>query len=150
MTQGKASSQDVVAGCLFLALGALLAGLATQYPLGEVSRMGPGFFPLAVGILLGLAGAGILLGGLLTDTPQIEGFALRPLVCAAASMIVFALMLNTAGLLAAIVLMVLIACAASSALRIWEAVLLALSLAIFSAGVFAYGLGLPYRIWPSL
>ena len=42
---------------LLLGLGAILQG--RNYSIGTLSRMGPGFFPVALGVILALAGVAI-------------------------------------------------------------------------------------------
>lgn len=52
--------QDFLAGLLFLAAGLGFGWVATRHPLGSAADMGPGYFPLLMGLLLGLLGALIL------------------------------------------------------------------------------------------
>lgn len=52
--------KDYYAGSLMVLIGLLAAGIGSTYRLGSLSRMGPGFFPLSVGVLLTLVGAGIV------------------------------------------------------------------------------------------
>jgi hypothetical protein len=49
--------QDFLAGLLFLAFGVGFGWAATRHPLGSAADMGPGYFPLLMGLLLGLLGA---------------------------------------------------------------------------------------------
>ncbi len=52
--------QDFLAGLLFLFFGVGFGWAATRHPLGSEADMGPGFFPLLMGLLLGLLGLLIL------------------------------------------------------------------------------------------
>lgn len=52
--------QDFLAGLFFLACGIGFGWAATRHPLGTAADMGPGYFPLLAGLLLGLLGALIL------------------------------------------------------------------------------------------
>jgi hypothetical protein len=52
--------QDFLAGLLFLAFGIGFGWAATRHPLGSTADMGPGYFPLLMGLLLGLLGVLIL------------------------------------------------------------------------------------------
>jgi Tripartite tricarboxylate transporter TctB family len=54
------SQKDFFAGLMFLVVGALFAIGATRYNVGTAARMGPGYFPLLLGILLAVLGAGII------------------------------------------------------------------------------------------
>jgi hypothetical protein len=54
------SQKDFFSGLMFLVVGALFAFGATKYNVGNAARMGPGYFPLLLGILLAVLGAGII------------------------------------------------------------------------------------------
>jgi hypothetical protein len=56
--------KDFLGGGLVLVLGAGAALQASQYPLGSLRRMGPGYFPLALGIILAVTGVLIMLTSL--------------------------------------------------------------------------------------
>lgn len=51
-----AARKDLLGGLLMFTLGAVTALEATSYNLGTLRRMGPGFFPLALGVLLAIVG----------------------------------------------------------------------------------------------
>ena len=53
------SQKDFFAGLAFLLIGVAFAWGATNYTVGEGARMGPGYFPLMLGIVL------IVLGGVI-------------------------------------------------------------------------------------
>ena len=49
------SQQDFFSGLMFTVVGAAFAYGATQYSIGTGARMGPGYFPMLLGIISGLA-----------------------------------------------------------------------------------------------
>ncbi len=51
------SPKDFLAGLLFIAVGIAAIVLATNYTLGTAARMGPGYFPRILGILMIALGA---------------------------------------------------------------------------------------------
>jgi hypothetical protein len=55
-------NKDYYGGALMLALGLGAVYQGLTYKVGTLSRMGPGFFPVALGALLALIGLGIVLG----------------------------------------------------------------------------------------
>lgn len=61
-------SKDLYGGALMIVLGAGAALGGAQYRIGTLGRMGPGFFPVTVGILLALVG---VLIALLANTPDV-------------------------------------------------------------------------------
>ncbi len=95
------SSQDFCTGCAFIAFGAATVVLASEYPLGSAARMGPGYFPTALGWLLAGIGVLVLLKSLASTRRRQRRaphpwLLLRLLLAVAA----FALLLNPLGLVA--------------------------------------------------
>src|SRR5512140_3156356 len=54
------SQKDFYSGLMFMAVGLAFAWGATTYTIGEGARMGAGYFPLMLGLLLAALGAFIL------------------------------------------------------------------------------------------
>ena len=50
------SQKDFFSGLLFMGAGVAFAWGASSYTLGTGARMGPGYFPLALGVLLAVLG----------------------------------------------------------------------------------------------
>lgn len=61
------SQKDFFSGLMFLVVGALFAVGAMKYNVGGAARMGPGYFPLLLGILLAVLGAGIIVYSMIHD-----------------------------------------------------------------------------------
>ena len=55
------SQKDFFSGLLFMAVGIAFAWGATNYSVGTGARMGPGYFPLILGICMAILG-GIIIG----------------------------------------------------------------------------------------
>ena len=68
---GKRAVTDILAGLIFVAFGLAFAITSLSYELGTPLRMGPGYFPLALGGIL------VLLGLLIVGKGFISGSALR-------------------------------------------------------------------------
>ena len=68
--------KDFVAGLLFVAVGIAAIVIAANYPLGTAARMGPGYFPRILGILLILLGSALALRALRLQGGQAAGMAL--------------------------------------------------------------------------
>jgi hypothetical protein len=101
-------NKDVVAGLMFMAWGVAGLWLARTYPVGTAMRMGPGYFPNVLGWLLLVFGLGITVRGALTEGEKLAAWYWRPLAMVLLSFIVFAALIDRAGLASA-------AAAASSA-----------------------------------
>jgi hypothetical protein len=66
------SQKDFFAGLMFLVVGLGFAWGATTYNIGTGARMGPGYFPLLLGILLAVLGLAIVLEALVVETEDGE------------------------------------------------------------------------------
>jgi hypothetical protein len=66
------SQKDFAAGAMFSAAGVAFAWGATTYTIGEGARMGPGYFPLMLGVVLSLLGAAIMFQALVVETEDGE------------------------------------------------------------------------------
>jgi hypothetical protein len=56
------ANRDYYAGALMLAIGAATVWQGAGYRFGSLTRMGPGFFPVALGALLAVLGIAIAIG----------------------------------------------------------------------------------------
>src|SRR5215218_2302229 len=66
------SQKDFYSGLMFLVVGVAFAWGATNYTIGEGARMGPGYFPLMLGILLAGLGGFIIFESLVVETEDGE------------------------------------------------------------------------------
>ena len=140
---------DFWTGLLFGGFG-LFAALyaATHYNLGTAVRMGPGYFPTWVGGLVALLGLALALRSLKLDGPALPRVRLRPIAFVLGGSLAFGYFLKPLGLVLATVLLVVISAAGGHEFRWREVLALAIGLAVFAVGVFVYGLGLPFPLWP--
>lgn len=124
--------------------------VAQRYRFGTPARMGPGFFPTVLGGILAALGLSLTIPALFRSGAPLPGLGLRPLPTILVAIVVFALLLQPLGFVAAAVVLVLISGLADPELRPIESVGLALLLTAFSVGIFAMLLGLPLNLWPDL
>jgi hypothetical protein len=141
-------TQDFFAGLLFVALGAAAVAIARNYPLGTTARMGPGYFPLAVGVLLVIIGAVLAVRGMRFTAEPAQRFAVVPATLVAGAVISFALSIERLGLIASLLAVVVISYLANPRRRVLELLLLTAVLVGSSALIFVYGLKLPFKLWP--
>jgi hypothetical protein len=140
--------KDFWSGVLFIVFGGGACLIALGYTMGTAARMGPGYFPRTLGLLLAALGAGLVLRSLRTRGERIAFPSFRPLVIVLASVLLFGLVVVPGGLVFATVLLVLVASLASYDYRARESVIAAIALAIFVVVTFRYGLGILLPIWP--
>jgi hypothetical protein len=142
--------KDFVAGLMFTAVGIAAIVIATNYPLGTAARMGPGYFPRMLGILLILLGVALAVRALRLQGSELPAWPWRPTVVVLGSVVLFGLIVTRAGLALSTVILIFLASLASHEFRPKEALLSGVLLAVLAIGVFVVGLKLQLPIWPVL
>ena len=93
----RVRNRDVCAGCMFALLGMAGLWLAQDYAFGTATRMGPGFFPRSIASGLTILGILIALRGLIAASPPVS-MNLRAIPLVLGSIVLFALLVERAGL----------------------------------------------------
>jgi hypothetical protein len=138
--------QDIVGGLGLMALGLFVAYYAQRYEFGTLNRMGPGFFPVVLGLILAGLGFFIFLPALFRSGEKIQ-VDWRPLVCVLGSLVAFSLLLKTLGLVITAALSAAIASMASP--MPWRSrIALSIGIAVITYGVFILGLSMVIPVWP--
>ncbi len=154
------NQKDLVSGLMFSAVGIAFAVGATNYSLGTGARMGPGYFPMMLGVVLAILGAAITVTAVTgRDTGQegIGAIAWKPLACVIGSNVVFGLLLGgvpliglpSMGMIVALYALVFIASLAADTFSFKAVALLATLLAIGSYLIFVKLLNLQFQVWPA-
>lgn len=154
------SQKDFYAGVMFLAVGGSFAWGATSYSLGTGARMGPGYFPLMLGVLLAVIGAVIMFKALVVETAggdKIGKWAWRPLFFIIAGNVTFGILLAglpafkipAMGLIVAIYALVFVASMAEAGWKFKTTLALATVLAVGSYLAFVLTLKLQFPVWPA-
>jgi hypothetical protein len=140
------TNRDFWAGLMLVGLGMAAVLIARDYTFGSAVRMGPGYFPTLLGGLLVLFGIYLLVKGLRSQE-QIEGnWSLRALIVLPLSMVLFGVLMDRAGFIPALVVLIFGSALAGTEFRFVEVALLTVGLTVFSVLVFIWGLGLPYPL----
>lgn len=153
------SQVDFFSGLLFIVLGVAFAWGATNYNIGNAARMGPGYFPLLLGIAMALIGVLVTVNALVVESiggDKIGAWAWRPLIFIIGANFVFGLLLAgmrsislpAFGLIVAIYALTFIASMAQADWKFVRTLVLATSLAIGSYLVFVVALSLQFPVWP--
>ncbi len=136
--------RDFWAGAIYLALAVAVLWIGRSYTLGSSARMGPGYFPAVLGLLLALFGAASVVCSFVRAGEPITPFAWRPLLLVLGSVVVFGLLVNGVGALIALPILIVIAAMASRYSRPDATSVAALvGIVAFCVLVFMKGLGLP-------
>lgn len=154
------SQKDFYSGLMFMGVGIAFAWGATTYKIGSGDRMGPGYFPLMLGILLALVGAVITFKATVVETEggdRIGPWAWRPLFYIIGANVVFGILLAglssislpAFGLIVAIYALTFIASMAQAEWKFKPTLILATVLALGSYLIFVVALKLQFPVWPA-
>jgi len=154
------SQKDFYSGLMFMVVGIAFAWGATTYTIGEGARMGPGYFPLMLGVLLTGLGAFIVFEGVVVETEdgdKVGPWAWRPLVFVIAANLLFGVLLGglpsiglpAMGMILAIYGLTIVSALASDEFKLKEVLILATILAIGSYLAFIILLKLQFQVWPT-
>ncbi|MFY9348387.1 MAG: tripartite tricarboxylate transporter TctB family protein [Orrella sp.] len=139
-------TRDLIGGIALIAIGVFAALHARQYELGELQRMGPGYFPTALGILLAVLGVLVAVPALFREGTSIK-IEWKSLLWVMVSILVFAVLLNHLGMIFTSVLAV-IASSMASDIK-WKArLILSGCIAVITYLIFSFGLGMVIPVWP--
>lgn len=146
MVQVK-NPQDFGAAIVMAALG--LGGLyfGRELDTGTFAQMGPGYLPMALSYGLLCFAAIVGLRSFATTGPPIEAIALRAIVLVLVSIILFAVLIERAGLALTVLAVTGVSAFASHEAKWKEIAALGVGLAIFSVVVFVYALRQPMPIF---
>ena len=142
------SPKDFWSGLVFIAIAVAFMALATRYRFGTAEKMGPGFFPIMIGIVQAGLGAILLGRSFVLDGPPLARMRLSPLAITVVAVVLFGIALDWLGLAAAITALVIVGAYADRSTRLVESVALAAALVFFSVVMFVWVLGLPLQVWP--
>ena len=139
---------DLLAGLIFAAIGAAGLWVGRTLEVGSASEMGAGYFPLLMCWFLVGLGAMIALTGWLRAGESVAIIAWKPIGLVTAAVLAFALTLESAGVVTAVIVTVVLANFAGEPMRARTLALLAAILAIGVLAIFVWGLGMPLHALP--
>jgi hypothetical protein len=146
----NSSNRDYWGGALvvLIGLGALIQG--SHYPIGTLSRMGPGFYPTALGVILALVGLAIIATARFTRVDR-EEKVLPPewrgwfLICA--SIVAFVVLGKYGGLVPATFAVVFISALADRENTLLSAAILGLATVVICVIVFWWALSMQFPLF---
>ena len=144
------SNRDYFAGALMIAIGVAAMVGGKRYPMGTLSRMGPGYFPVALGVILTLLGFGI------AATARFKGRggeekALPPewrgWLCIAIAIVAFIVIGKYGGFVPATFAVVFISALADRENRLVSAIVLGLTMVAVCVIVFWWALQMTFPLF---
>lgn len=146
-------SRDGISGILLILTGAVTLYFNRNLTFGSMTSMGAGFFPRLLSVALILSGIWIMVRGMLAgrrdvSRQDIAAAPWRGLIVVGSSILVFALLLETAGLFIAATLLIFGSALAAKPVRWLEAIIFSLVTSAAVAAIFIGGLRVTIPLWP--
>ncbi len=145
------NSKDFKAGLLFIIFGIGVTFLARYYPIGTAAKMGPGYFPFLLGLILTILGIVVSLKSLSKGKGKEKKIPLRirPMAFVLSSIILFGLLLQPLGMILSTFFLIIISSMGSDEFNIKIALLNALFLVLAILIIFVYFLQFQIPVLPS-
>jgi hypothetical protein len=141
---GIRNPRDFWAGAIYLALAIGVLWIGRDYQQGSSARMGAGYFPYALGMILGAFGLVSVGRSFIRPGEPIEAIAWRPLALVLGAIVLFGFLLPRAGVIVALTALIVVAALASRHTRLNVTSVAALAgIVAFCVIVFVKGLGVP-------
>jgi len=142
------SVRDFWSGILFTGIGGAGIVTALHYPAGTLSRMGPGYFPLALSGILALTGLIFLARSLVVEAPPPAGFRPVAMLCVLGGVAAFAGLVDILGLAPTSLLLIVITYLGGREFS-WQRMLaLGFGMSAFVVVLFILLLKMQFRIGP--
>ena len=127
---------------MFIAFGLLALYYGQNLAVGTPVRMGPGYVPRMLALIMMGLGVMICIVGLVSGSEPVEKPKWKPIVLVTIGIICFALLFERAGLIPAMIVLVLIASLAGEEFKLTEVIGNMVVLGILCTLVFKVGLGM--------
>lgn len=145
------SQKDFASGLMFIAVGLGFSYIATTYNMGTTAKMGPGFFPFWLGLLLAVLGAIVTMTSMSAKSSedQIAKWDWPSVLWVTGSVVIFGVVLAYLGLMLSVLVLVFISAMASHEFHWKGTIVNAVILNLIAYVAFIWGLKLQFHVWPS-
>ncbi len=141
--------KDFWSGVMFVGLAVVAFVTSQGYSLGTSTKMGPGYFPVVLSLVLGILGLVLVARSLVLAGEALEAFHGRAIAVLVVAIVAFGLMIGKLGLVVALGLVTAFSAMASAQFRAFEVVALSAFVTLISVLIFVVALRLPLSVWPS-
>ncbi len=137
------SIKDILSGLIFVVLGGAFGLAATGYEFGTALRMGPGYFPIVLAVVLVGLGGAILFKGLFASVEDrdLGIVSWRAVALVSGAVIFFGATVRGLGLAPALFVTAFVTSLASIENSVLRAGIIAAALTVFCVLIFSVGLG---------
>ena len=144
------NQKDFGAGLMYMVIGLFFTYMATQYSMGTPAKMGPGYFPFWLGLVMTVLGLVILIKslGAKAAIEKVPPFNWRVIGLITGSVVLYGVLLPIMGFIVAVFVLVFLSASASHEFH-WKGTLMnAIFLIVFTYLVFVVGLKLQFPLLP--
>lgn len=143
-------TKEFLSGALFVFIGLGTIVIAQNYHLGSASDMGPAYFPIILGAITTFIGGVMLIRSVVApdNSEPVPSWEVRPLIFVLAGILLFSALIDTYGVIAAVIAVVLVSRIGASEGTMPELVLITVVMVALALGIFVYGLNIPLRLRP--
>jgi putative tricarboxylic transport membrane protein len=139
--------EDFWAGVLFIGFGVLAIVISRDFPMGTAMRMGPGYFPTALGGIMALLGVIITLLSFRTTGEKIKPFAWRAMILLGLAFTIIGWGIDHIGFVPSMFGMIICSALAGKEFKLVEVLIMSVVLIVGSIALFIYGLELPFPLF---
>ena len=139
-------SKDFLSGLMFIGFGLVALYFGQKLALGTTVRMGPGYVPRMLALIMMGLGLLICIVALVAGAEPAEKPKWKPITLVTIGILCFAFLFERAGLLPALVVLILIASLAGEEFKLKEVIANMVVLAVVCTLVFKVGLGMNITI----
>lgn len=146
--------KDLGAGALLAVIGTFFAVYAAYtLNMGTLLFMGPGFFPIMLGVIVAALGFLIIIFGLRSAPEEIGTVSWRGVAMVTAAVVVFAMTVRTLGLAPSLFISTMMASLSTNHNSFRQSIYISVAFTVFCIAIFVYAIGMPYdiigrSIWP--
>jgi len=140
--------REIIAGLVWAAIGLAAVVIARGYDFGTIIRMGPGFVPTMLGLLLILFGLVAAWQGRVLPRMPLD-IRLRPFGYIIGGIVVWVVLVDRAGFVPSTVALILISARAEREITWTESALLAAGMTLVGYLIFIRGIGIPIAAFGS-
>lgn len=141
------STEDFWSGMMFIAFGIAAIYISRDYPFGSTMRMGPGYFPTAIGGCLVVLGAIITAVSFKKPGVGIGPWPWRAMLLMSVAFVLFAWGMEHMGFLPSLAILIAVSTLSTPHFRWHEMAIEIVVMSFGSWALFIYGLELPFPLW---
>lgn len=144
------NQKDFYAGLMFIVVGLLFSYIAPNYSMGTPAKMGAGYFPFWLGIVLAIMGVFVSLNGMgrKAEEEKLPKWDWKSVLWVTGSVVLFGITLPFMGLIISLLVLIFISAMASHEFHWKGTVVSAVILNVIAYVAFVWGLKLQFPVWP--